>query len=109
MKAAMLEMAEQRIEELLDWHEKTERPNLSQIEETVLKWRQKVSEKVTEELLHNQESVKPAEGQACPGCGQKMIYKAMQNKQVTSWVGDLRLKRAYYYCRSCKQGLFPPG
>lgn len=108
LKAELLKMAEQRIEELLDWDEGLERPNLSQIEEQVLKWRQKVSEGVTERLIQKQESIKPAGGQLCPECGEKMVYKDMQDKQVTSWVGELRLERAYYYCGSCKKGLFPP-
>lgn len=108
MKAEMMKMAERRIEELLDWEAGTEGPNLSQIEKQVLKWRQKVSEEVTEQLIQNQESIKAEGGQWCPECGQKMVYKDMQGKQVTSWVGELRLKRAYYYCGSCKKGLFPP-
>lgn len=108
LKAEMMEMAERRIEELLAWHEGTERPNLSQIEAQVLQWRQKVSEEVTEQLIEDQASIKPEGGQRCPKCGQKMAYKDMQGKQVTSWVGELRLKRAYYYCGSCKKGLFPP-
>ena len=109
LKAAMMEMAERRIEELLDWSEGAERPNLSQIEEQVLRWRQKVSEGVTEELIGSQEAIKPEGGQMCPECGQKMKYKDMQSKQVTSWVGELRLERAYYYCSWCKKGFFPPG
>ena len=109
LKAEMMKMAERRIEELLDWEARTERPNLSQIEEQVLKWRQKVSEEVSEQLIQNQGSIKPEGGQVCAECGQKMKYKDMKSKQVTSWVGELRLNRAYYYCGSCKKGLFPPG
>ena len=109
MKAEMMEKVEQRIEELLDWEERTERPNLNQIEKQVLQWRRKVSEEVTEHLIQNQGSIKPEGGQLCAECGQKMKYKDMQGKEVTSWVGELRLKRAYYYCGSCKKGLFPPG
>ena len=37
LKKEMLEMAEGRIEELLDWQEKNGRPTLSQIENQVLK------------------------------------------------------------------------
>ena len=109
LKQEMLEMAEARIEELLDWNEGNERPTLSQIEEQVLKWRQKVSEGVTEQLIGNQEAIKPEGGVLCPGCGQKMEYKDAKRKQITSWVGELTLERAYYYCSSCKKGLFPPG
>ena len=109
LKKEMLEMAERRIEELLDWQEKNGRPTLSQIESQVLKWRQKVSEAVTEQIINNQEQVKPAGGVRCAKCGQKMAYKARQSKQVSSWVGELTIERAYYYCGTCKGGLFPPG
>lgn len=109
LKKERLEMAERRIEELLDWSEENERPTLNEIEGQVLRWRQKVSEGVTEQLIESQESIKPEGGVTCPECGQQMAYKDMQGKQVTSWVGELRLERAYYYCGSCKKGLFPPG
>ena len=109
LKREMIKLAEERIEELLDWSEKTERPTLSEIENEVLRWRQKVSEGITQQLIETQEQVKPEGGVACPGCEQKMEYKDMQGKQVTSWVGELRIERGYYYCSSCKQGLFPPG
>lgn len=108
LKKEMLEMAEKRIEELLDWHETTDRPTLSQIEGQVLRWRQKVSEGVTEQIIANQETVKPKGRQLCPECGQQMKYKDRQGKLVSSWVGELRLERAYYHCSSCKKGLFPP-
>ena len=109
LKKEMLEMAEKRIEELLEWSETSERPTLSEIEGQMLRWRQKVSEEVTEQIIANQELVKPEGGQCCRECGGKMKYKATQEKIVSSWVGDLRIKRGYYYCSACKRGFFPPG
>ena len=62
LKREMIKLAEERIEELLDWREKTEQPTLSEIENEVLRWRQKVSEGITQQLIENQEQVKPEGG-----------------------------------------------
>ena len=108
VKAEIMEMVEARLEKLLSWEAKRERPTLSEIEEQVLAFRRTVSERVTEKLIEKQEGVKPVGGVNCPACGQKMKYKDMQPKQVSSLVGELRLERGYYHCQGCQRGFFPP-
>lgn len=108
-KGKLMREAEAVIDELLAWEEEVEAPDLSQIEAVVLKLRQRLSAKMAEAVIEGQESVKVVPGPKCPKCGQEMRYKGEHRKEVSSWVGDLQIKRGYYYCQPCKAGLFPPG
>ena len=109
VKAELMRKAEAVIDDLLDWHEATERPTLNQVEEKVLKLRQRLSEEMAVTVIEHQAAVRPVPGPQCTQCGQEMHYKDMKGKTVTSWVGALRLERGYYYCDQCRTGLFPPG
>ena len=109
MKAELMKEAEAVIDDLLDWHETTERPNLSQVEEKVLELRQRLSEEMAVTVIEQQAAVRPVPGPRCGCCGQEMRYKDMKEKTVMSWVGALRLERGYYYCDRCRTALFPPG
>ena len=109
IKSELMKKAEAVIDELLDWQEVTEEPNLSQVEEKVLDLRQRLSEQMAVTVIEHQAAVRPVPGPRCKGCGQEMGYKDMKEKTVTSWVGVLTLKRGYYYCDRCRAGLFPPG
>ncbi len=109
LKAELMKEAEKVIDELIDWSEETAEPNLTQIEGKVLKLRQRLSEKMAQKVAEGQEAVRPVPGPKCEGCGAEMRYKGMLPKTVSSWVGEVRLERGYYYCDHCKSGLFPPG
>ncbi len=39
----------------------------------------------------------------------KADYKAQKDNTVESRVGTLPLELGYYYCQTCRTGLFPPG
>ena len=108
-KAKLMKEAEEEIEKLLDWMEETERPDLSSIEGIVLKLRKRIGERMAEEVIGSQESVRLVPGPPCPDCKEEMPYKGMKEKSVTSLVGELNLNRGYYYCAHCRRGLFPPG
>jgi len=109
IKVGLMKEAERVIDELLDWSEETAEPNLSQIEGLVLILRQDLSEKMAQGVAEGQETVRPVPGPKCEGCGEEMRYKGMLAKTVSSWVGEVKLERGYYYCDPCKSGLFPPG
>jgi len=109
MKAELMKKAEAVIDELLAWHLETDQPNLSQVEEKVLDLRQRLSEQMSQTVIENQEAVRPVPGPRCGTCGQEMRYKGMKKNGVSSWVGELKLERGYYYCEGCRSGLFPPG
>lgn len=109
LKGSLMREAEAVIDELLTWEEQVEAPDLSQIEEVVLKLRQRLSEKMAEAVLQQQENVVRVPGPLCPECRAEMRYKGEHSKEVSSWVGEIQLKRGYYHCHQCKTGLFPPG
>lgn len=108
-RRAILEAkAKELIDELMVWSEQTDRPNLTQIEDEILKLRQAMSESMLETVIEDQENQQPVPGPSCPKCGKEMQYKGGKSRQVTSRVGELKLERGYYYCSHCKESIFPP-
>ena len=101
--------AKQLIAALLDWTEKTDAPNLTTIEDEVLKLRQQFGEKLAAAAVAQQPAAEPLTVK-CPQCGRPMHQKKKrQRRQVQGRVGGIALQRAYYYCDHCRVGLFPPG
>ena len=45
----------------------------------------------------------------CPKCGEPMEFKGYPSKTVRGLDVDAKIPRAYYYCPTCKVGIFPPG
>lgn len=45
----------------------------------------------------------------CPACGGKMRHQGYRRRSIATWAGEVRLRRAYFRCQACGQGLFPPG
>jgi hypothetical protein len=109
IKAELQAEAERMIDALLDWTDKTDAPNLTQIEDEVLKLRQQFAEKLAAAAVDRQATTDPLTV-ACPQCGRPMHQKKKrQRRRVESRIGGVALKRAYYYCDHCRVGLFPPG
>ena len=108
LKQVLLEQAAVLIDELLDWQEQTPQPNLTQIEGIVLKLRKQLGEQLALAVIEQQAAKRPAPGPRCPQCQREMHYKAQKDNTVESRVGTLPLQRGYYYCETCRTGLFPP-
>jgi hypothetical protein len=108
-KARLLKQAESVIDELLDWQDTTSEPNLTQIEDVVLKLRKQFSEAMAREVIEAQEARQLANGPPCPKCKKDMRYKGQKQISPQTWVGDVRFERGYYYCAECKVGFFPLG
>ena len=109
VRAKLMAEAEMIVDELLEWNEEVEEPNLGQIEDVLLKLRKRLSERAAEVILENQDSAQPAQAPRCPRCGKEMRYKGRKETTVESRLGTLHLSRGYYYCSSCKEGFFPLG
>jgi exonuclease VII large subunit len=109
VRAKVLAEAEQAIDDLLDWTDQTLRPNLTQIENAVLKLRKQLSEQAAQAVLEAQEAQRPIPGPLCPTCQHEMHYKDTKAQTVESRVGHLTIARGYYYGETCHQSLFPPG
>ena len=109
LKAELQVEAERLIEALLNWTEQTEAPDLTAIEDQVLKLRQQFGEQLAEAAVGQQPTAQPLTVR-CPECGRPMHQKKKrQRRRVESRVGSVPLQRAYYYCDHCRVGLFPPG
>jgi hypothetical protein len=109
IKAELQVEAERLIEALLDWSEQTDAPDMTAIEDQVLKLRQAFGEKLAEGVIERQPAAAPLTV-TCPTCGRAMHpKKKRQRRPVESRVGSVALQRAYYYCDHCRVGLFPPG
>ena len=108
LKAQLLAQAEATIDKLLTWTDETPQPNLTQIEDVVLKLRQELSEAMTRTVVQAQANTQPVEIPKCPECGRRMHPKGAKSKRVVTRTGELPVTRQYYYCSHCQQGLFPP-
>ncbi len=108
-RAKLQAAAERLIDELLDWDEQTERPNLTVIEDEVLALRRRFGEELAGVVVAGQEAKQEVTPPPCPQCGAAMRYKGQKRKAVTSRVGEFEIERGYYYCAACTSGVFPPG
>ena len=107
-KAELQEASEKLIERLLDWEEKNERPNLTQMEEEILSLRKAFGEEMLRVTIEGQERQQPVEPVKCENCGRKMSNKGGKERDLASRLGELEIERGYYYCPNCKAGVFPP-
>ena len=111
IKAELMKQYEQELDELLEWQEQreTDRPNLTQFEDVLLRSRKRLSEAMLKALIEGERSREPEQAPGCPQCGREMVDKGKRPQVIETRLGTLRLERVYYYCETCQQGFFPPG
>jgi hypothetical protein len=107
LKAKFLTEAGELFDELMSWDDQTHEPSLTQIEEIVLKLRQRFSGEMTQALLARQEKRQPAEKMSCPQCQGAVEFIGQKKNRVESRVGDLQIEWSYYYCPRCRKGFSP--
>jgi hypothetical protein len=106
-KAAFLRAAEAMYEELEAWRARHPEASFDEIAAQVTPRRQALLGPLLAQLAARaDEHVEPPR---CETCGQSMRYKGTPQRQVAHREGEAALSRAYWYCDSCNQGLFPPG
>jgi hypothetical protein len=109
LKARMMVGAEAAIDKLLAQRRPFGGNTLTEIEQLVLAARQAVGEGMTRALVEASGGEQQVPEPVCPECGQAMHYKGVKEKRIISETGEVTVRRAYYYCQTCKTGLFPPG
>jgi hypothetical protein len=82
--------------------------SLSEIEDIALQVRERIGEAVTQELVAKQAPL-AVPGPVCEGCGREMHYKGRKKRRLVTRSGEVDWERPYYYCPTCRRGLFPPG
>jgi hypothetical protein len=107
-KAKLMAQFEAVVDKALAQAQHEERLTITGIEEIALQARAAVGEGMTAALVeHIGEARVP--GPRCGGCGREMLYKGQKKRYVRTRSGDVDMERGYYYCPSCRGGLFPPG
>lgn len=101
--------AQSIVEDFLNWEEQAEQPDLTQIEDVVLRLRERLGQRMAEMAIEEQAASQPVEAPRCPTCGESMRNKGQKAMGVGSRIGELKIDRAHYYCARCQSGLFPPG
>jgi hypothetical protein len=93
---------------LLEWEQGAGAPNLTEMEDEVLKLRQRLGQRMLGALIADQDARQPAQGLRCEQCGRSMRYKGQKETEIQTRLGGLAVERGYYYCARCQSGLFPP-
>ena len=68
LKAEYMAEAEAVFDELMKWDEENFEPDLTQIEDIVLKLRKQFGERMAQAIIEMQEKRQPAEKMICPKC-----------------------------------------
>jgi len=108
-QAAVEAIATEIAAEVTAWSKAHPHAKWDELEETVLKARQRFGERLLQTLVAEREETRPVPGPRCPQCGQEMHYKGQKTRQVVSSIGATPITRGYYYCSACKRSVFPPG
>jgi hypothetical protein len=83
--------------------------DLSEIEETVEGLRFELTGTLVESVVEVRNKGARGPGPRCERCGREMRYKGKKRREVVTSQGEIELERAYYYCETCRVGLFPTG
>jgi hypothetical protein len=82
-KHEMQAKTDDALEEYWKWVEETPSPTLSQIEDAVLKFRQRIGQAMAQAAIQAQAAVQPALGPQCSHCGKAMQLKGTKDKTIT--------------------------
>lgn len=107
-RAALEDMATECIAEVRAWSAAHPQAKWDELEEAVLRARQRFGERLLQAVVEERAEVRPVPGPPCAQCGTEMHYKGPKSRYVVSSLGETQLERGYYYCPQCKVGVFPP-
>jgi hypothetical protein len=106
IEAEIMGRVEARLEQALGDDETLGRMTLTEIEEAGLAVGAETGKAVTAGLVSASGSMRERKRLTCPECGQVMRDKGYRYKEVIARTGEVRVRRAYYYCEGCRKGFF---
>ena len=108
-KEEFLERAEELWEELNSWYKDNAGATIDDLEEKLgQRRREALGELVALTLRQGDLGAEP-EAPTCKKRGKPMAFQGYPEKTVHGLEIDIEIPRAYYYCSTCKVGIFPPG
>ena len=108
LKKRLMEQAEAAIDKMLSEKKPAEEITLTDIEHLARITGEKVMQNITKALVFDSEDSQDAT-LCCPDCGKQLHYKGQKKKPIATATGEAAVRRAYYYCSTCRKGIFPPG
>ena len=106
-EAGLESIATEIVAEVQAWSKAHPEAKWEELEEAVLKARQRFGERVLERLVAEREATRPVVGPRCSQCGAELQYKGQKTRYVVSSLGETTITRRYYHCANCKEGVFP--
>ena len=97
------------LEEWVEWQKEHPQGTWMEMEEEVMKLQQQFGKQLLQRRVQEWEGKQEIPGPKCRKCGREMRYKGEKERGIVSLAGEVKLKRGYYYCSECKEGIFPPG
>jgi hypothetical protein len=83
-------------------------PTLAQVTETVWQLRQALTSGLTETIVqHTHRGESTRQQTRCPACARLLTARAPVARTVETMVGAVQLTRSYFYCRTCRRGVYP--
>lgn len=97
------------LEEWVEWQKEHPQGTWMEMEVEVMKLQQQFGKQLLQRRVQEWEGKQEIPGPKCRKCGREMRYKGEKERGIVSLAGEVKLKRGYYYCSECKEGIFPPG
>jgi len=97
--AELVELAEQELPKPVK--------SLDELEELTARVGQETTRQVLEKLAQRQQEPALPTEHTCATCQRRAQYKGRYGLELVTSLGRIRLRRPYFYCRSCRQGCVP--
>ena len=83
-------------------------PTLAQVSETIWTLRQSLTAGVAQTMIEQRHQAERArDAWQCTQCDRLLKARPAVPRTARTLVGDVELKRPYFYCRSCRLGTYP--
>ena len=109
LKAQLMSEIEATLAKMLAECPTADQIALSDMERIVSQAGREIQNRVLQRLVETKQARQESERPVCERCQQPMVYKGRQRRRVVTEDGEIEVERAYYYCATCREGLFPPG